>query len=263
VGRFDFARLESYGADELLKMLRAEALDQNARLEHPYVKLLVDGKLTQEQLRDYAKQDYQLKKCPSWWVAGRILNSPTIADQKIIAKTFVEEMGGGDPTLTGHQAMYLAFGRALGLSEDDLEQADLLPSTILTVELLMHVNRTRSMPEGLASGSIMGETINVRVCKMLVPAFEKSYGIARESLVWFLEHLEADEGHGNMGEMMVKKHATTKPMQNKIWDCIVKTKAAWWVFFDGLYSAAVTGVDLPRYKVGKDLPDCYPMDPIC
>lgn len=261
MGRLDFHRREPYAPEEFLALLREEALYKNARLEHPYVKRMVEGKLSREQLRDFAKQDYQLKKCPSWWVAGRILNSPTIADQKMIAKTFIEEMGGVDPRFTGHQAMYLEFGKALGLSEDDLEHAGLLPSTVVAVAMLMEINRHRSVAEALASGSIMGETINVRVSKMLLPAFEDHYGIPREGLVWFLEHVEADQEHGGLGETIVKKYATTKDMQNKIWDCIIRTKAAWWIFFDGLYSVTFTGINLPRYIVGKDLPECYPLEP--
>ncbi len=261
MSRFDFQRREPYAPEEFLTLLKEEALYKNARLEHPYVKHLVDGKLTREQLRDFAKQDYQLKKCPSWWVAGRILNSPSIETQKMIAQTFIEEMGGVDPRFTGHQAMYLEFGKALGLSAAELDHAELLPSTILAVAMLMHINRHRSVAEALASGSIMGETINVTVSQMLLPAFEKHYRIPREGLVWFLEHVEADQEHGGLGEAVVKKYATTKDMQNKIWDCIIRTKAAWWIFFDGLHSVTFSGIQLPRYTVGKDLPECYPLEP--
>lgn len=261
MGRFDFKRREPYEAEEFLGMLRAEALHKNARLEHPYVKRLVEGKLTLDQLRDFAKQDYQLKRCPTWWVAGRILNCPTIVEQKMIIKIFAEEMGGPEPGITGHQAMYLEFGKALGLGQEAMERAPLLPSTVLAVEMLMQINRRRSVVEGLASGSIMGESINVRVSQMLVPAFEKHYRLPREGLVWFLEHIEADREHGGTGERIVKKYATSKDMQDKIWDCIIKTKAAWWIFFDGLHSSACSGIDLPRYGVGEDLPECYPMEP--
>ncbi len=64
MSRFDFARKEPYSPDEFLDLLQKEALHANARVEHPYVQLLADGKLTIDQLRDYATQDYQLKKCP-------------------------------------------------------------------------------------------------------------------------------------------------------------------------------------------------------
>lgn len=261
MGRFDFDRKEAYEPEEFLSMLKAEAREKNARLEHPYVKNMVAGKLTREQLRDFAKQDYQLKKCPSWWVAGRILNSPSIQTQKMIAGTFIEEMGGVDPRFTGHQAMYLEFGKALGLTPDDLDHAELLPSTILAVAMLMQINRHRSVGEALASGSVMGEQTNVRVSKLLLPAFENHYKIPRAGLVWFLEHVEADEGHGGLGDAIVKKFAVSKDMQNKIWDSIIRTKAAWWIFFDGLHSVTFSGIDLPRYKVGVDLPECYPLEP--
>ncbi len=262
MSRFDFKRTEPYGAEEFLRMLREEALDKNARLEHPYVKELVGGKLSRDQLRDFAKQDYQLKKCPSWWVAGRILNSPTIADQKLIAKTFIEEMGGLDARFTGHQRMYLEFGKALGLSDEDMELAELLPSTVLAVEMLMNINRHRSVFEGIASGSIMGEATNVKVSKMLMPVFESQYGVPRAGLVWFLEHVEADQKHESLGASIVKRLATTKDRQDKVWDCIIRTKAAWWIFFDGLYSVTFSGIELPRYKVGRDLPESYPMEPL-
>jgi pyrroloquinoline quinone (PQQ) biosynthesis protein C len=127
--------------------------------------------------------------------------------------------------------------------------------------MLMHINCHRSVAEALASGSIVGEAINVTVSRMLLPAFEKHYKIPREGLVWFLEHVEADQEHAGLGEAVVKKYATTKDMQNKIWDCIIRTKAAWWIFFDGLHSVTFSGIDLPRYKVGKDLPGCYPLEP--
>lgn len=261
MSRFDFDRETPYGQDEFIGMVKAEALDRNARLDHPYVKLLVDGKLTREQLVDFAKQDYQLKKVPSWWSAQRITNCLTIADQKAISKAFAEEMGGSDDRFTGHQAMYLKFGEGLGLRSEDLERAPVLPSTILAVSTLMHINKYRSTPEGLASGSVLGEQTNVRVAKMFVPAFEKHYGLPREKLEWFLEHIEADQEHGGMGEQFVRKYAKTKDMQNKIWDTIIRTKSAWWIFFDGLYSAQITGTNLPRYIIGKDLPDFFPNEP--
>ena len=261
MSRFDFDRESPYGQDEFIGMVKAEALQGNARLDHPYVKLLVDGKLSREQLIDFAKQDYQLKKVPSWWSAQRITNCLTIADQKAISKAFSEEMGGADDRFTGHQAMYLKFGAALGLTPADLEHAPVLPSTILAVTMLMHINKYRSTPEGLASGSVLGEQTNVRVSQMFVPAFEKHYGLPRAGLEWFLEHIEADTEHGGMGEAFVKRYAKSKDMQNKIWDTIIRTKSAWWVFFDGLYSAQITGVNLPRYTVGKDLPEFFPNEP--
>lgn len=261
MSRFDFARTDPYGQDQFIGMLKDEALERNARLEHPYVKLLVDGRLTRSQLVDFAQQDYQFKKVPSWWLAQRITNCLTIADQKTLSKAFAEEMGGSDERFTGHQAMYLAFGRALGLTADDLEHAPALPSTILAVSMLMHINKHRSAPEGLASGSILGEQTNVRVAQMFVPAFEKHYGIARDGLVWFLEHIEADSEHGGMGDAFVRRYAKSKDMQNKIWDAIIRTKAAWWVFFDGLYSAQINGIDLPRYVIGRDLPEFFPNEP--
>jgi len=48
--RFDFARKEPYPTDEFLDLLKQEAPQANARLEHPYFQLLADSKLIIEQL---------------------------------------------------------------------------------------------------------------------------------------------------------------------------------------------------------------------
>ena len=64
--RFNFGSGEALPPKEFLALLKEEVRDRNARLEHPFVRLLFDGKLTLQQLRGWALQDYALKRCPTW-----------------------------------------------------------------------------------------------------------------------------------------------------------------------------------------------------
>ena len=255
--RFDFSRSNPYEGNEFLAMVQDEVHENNARLEHPFVRLLFDGKLTLDQVRGWAKQDFALKKCPTWWNAGRLLNSPSLAIQRQVARSLLEELGDeGD----GHTEMYLRFGTALGVSEDDMNNAPLLPSTILVVDEFMSINRERPVLEALASGSVAGEAINVDFCTSFIKANDSTYDIPREGLEWFYEHVEADAGHSSLGERLVAEYANTLEVQARVVDAVIRSKAAYWVFFDGVYQAYVRNdaPTYPHYTLGGQLPPQYP-----
>ncbi|MEE8518341.1 MAG: iron-containing redox enzyme family protein [Dehalococcoidia bacterium] len=255
--RFDFSRKQPYEGKEFLSMLQEEVRERNARLEHPFVRLLFDGKLTLDQVRGWAKQDFALKKCPTWWNAGRLLNSPSLDIQRQVARSLIEELGeeGG-----GHTDMYLRFGSALGIAEGDMENAPLLPSTVLVVDELMSINRHRPVLEALASGSVAGEAINVDFCTNFIKANDAVYDIPREGLEWFYEHVEADAGHSSFGERLVAEYADTLEVQERVVDAVVRSKAAYWVFFEGVYQAYVLNdvEAYPHYRLGGELPARYP-----
>ena len=254
---FDIASPQPLPAPEFLELLKAEVRHRNARLEHPFVRLLFDGELSLDQVRGWARQDYALKRCPTWWNAGRLLNSPDLATQRQVVRSLIEELGdeGG-----GHTEMYLRFGRALGTSGEEMERAPLLPGTVLAVDTLMAINRDRPAVEALASGSVAGEAINVEFCTRFVAANDSAYQIDREGMEWFAEHIVADAAHSSLGERLVLEQASTKEVQNRVWDAVVRSKAAYWVFFEGLHQAYVLGdpAVYPHYAPGRDLPVHYP-----
>ena len=254
---FDIASPQPLPAPEFLELLKAEVCHRNARLEHPFVRLLFDGELSLDQVRGWARQDYALKRCPTWWNAGRLLNSPDLATQRQVVRSLIEELGdeGG-----GHTEMYLRFGRALGMSGEEMERALLLPGTVLAVDTLMAINRDRPAVEALASGSVAGEAINVEFCTRFVAANDRAYHIDREGMEWFAEHIVADAAHSSLGERLVLEQASTKEVQNRVWDAVVRSKAAYWVFFEGLHQAYVLGdpAVYPHYAPGRDLPVHYP-----
>src|SRR2546423_9651408 len=114
--RFDFRSPDAVASQDFLGLLKEEVRDRNARLEHPFVKLLFDGKLTVQQLRGWAMQDYALKRCPTWWNAGRLLNSPSLAVQRRVVRSLLEELGDEGH---GHTDMYQRFGAAFGVCGEE------------------------------------------------------------------------------------------------------------------------------------------------
>lgn len=255
--RFDFESRDSIAPHEFLGLLKDEVRDGNARLEHPFVKLLFEGKLTLQQVRGWAMQDYALKRCPTWWNAGRLLNSPSLAVQRRVVRSLLEELGDEGH---GHTEMYQRFGAAFGVSAEEMERAPLLPSTVLALDAFMAINSNRSVVEALASGSVAGEAINVEFSTRFVEANDRVYHLPKTALEWFYEHIEADKGHSNLGEQLVLDYAVTKDVQNRVWDAVTRSKSIYWVFFDGLYQAYVLGdgSSHPHYQLGRHLPSRYP-----
>ena len=255
--RFDFSSREPLPAEEFLRLRKEEVRHRNARLEHPFVRLLFDGRLTLEQLRGWALQDYALKRCPTWWNAGRLLNSPTLAVQRRVVRSLLEELGDEGH---GHTDMYQRFLAGLGVAADEMEHAPLLPSTVLALDAFMAINSRRDVVESLASGSVAGEAINVEFSTGVVDANDRAYHLPKAALEWFYEHIEADKGHSSLGERLVLEFAVTKDIQNRVWDAVIRSKSIYWVFFDGVYQAYVlgNGTSHPHYKPGLDLPHHYP-----
>ena len=94
-------------------------------------------------------------------------------------------------------------------------------------------------------------------------ALHQHYGVPWEAMAWFHEHTEADQEHSGTGERIVRKYAASKEMQNRLWDAVVRSKAAYWVFFEGCHQAYVLkSSGLPAYRVGVDLPSTFPLLPL-
>ena len=237
--RFDFGREQPYESEQFLGMLQEEVREGNARLKHPFVRLLFDGGLSLDQVRGWAKQDFALKRCPTWWNAGRLLNSPTLAIQRKVAHSLIEELGdeGG-----GHTEMYLRFGEALGVPEHEMYGAPLLPSTVLVVDELMGINRHRSVIESLASGSVAGEAINVDFCTG-ISSPPTTASTASHARGWTGSTSTSSPTPGTAVSASGSCLSTQRPSRSRTgsWDAVIRSKAAYWVFFEGLYQAYVLG----------------------
>ena len=97
------------------------------RIKHPFLKAVCNGTATMEQIRAWAIQDYQFRAAVPRICMLRYLacTDPEIA-QKLWG-VVEEETRGLDTGSAGHNELAIRFANSIGLTQKQLENADLRP----------------------------------------------------------------------------------------------------------------------------------------
>jgi pyrroloquinoline-quinone synthase len=99
-------------------------------LRHPFYERWQKGKISQDVLREYAKQYYAYEsKLPAFLTAALTHLEDGPAKEAVTAN-LADESGMPEP----HPELWLRFADALGLSRDEVLSAELTPRTINLVE---------------------------------------------------------------------------------------------------------------------------------
>src|ERR1700751_1755494 len=127
---------------EFVKQLKKEIQAfPKIRIKHPFLKAVSNGTATMDQIRAWAIQDYQFRAAVPRIAMMRYLacNDPEIA-QKLWG-VVEEETRGMDTGSAGHNELAIRFAESIGLTRDQLENAEITPSTaahLYYVELIIH-----------------------------------------------------------------------------------------------------------------------------
>src|SRR5437899_11158908 len=111
------------------------------RIKHPFLKAVCAGTATMDQIRAWAIQDYQFRAAVPRIVMLRYL---ACTDPEIARKLWgvvEEETRGLDTGSAGHNELAIRFAESIGLTRQELENAELRPSTaarLYYVELIIH-----------------------------------------------------------------------------------------------------------------------------
>ncbi len=253
---FDLNRKEPYSPEEFIDLMGSIAEERWAGIHHPLVKLFLEGKLSKEQIKTWAIQEYWFYKGPSYWSAAEAANAPTLLDQQILMDPLVTEMGTGDKE--SHVTLYMKYCKALGASEEEVLNTPLLPGTVSAVMEFYNICKFLPLPEALAAEKIAGENVNKIRHEKYVEAYQKYYPfVPKDAMIFHAEHVEEDVGHTQIGQYLVKKYSTSKEGQNRMWEAEVRFLALQWVLYDSIYRVAVEKQEVPTFKVSKFFPLPY------
>src|ERR1044072_9395705 len=99
------------------------------RIKHPFLKAVCNGTATMDQIRTWTVQDYQFRAVVPRIAMLRYLasNDPELA-QKLWGLV-EEEPRGLEPGSAGHNELAIRFAESIGVTRNQLENAELLPST--------------------------------------------------------------------------------------------------------------------------------------
>jgi pyrroloquinoline quinone (PQQ) biosynthesis protein C len=189
---------------EIDKIVSEHRLDQ-----HPYVKLVNEGRASREQLKGYPIQHYEMTVRDSAPLSASVylrMNELDPSAGRGAAKSFAEEALGIYSKSDGHtELLFELWEGGLGLRREQLMTA-IGSSDAMAFNACMY-RILRLKPQFIGAIGLM-EEIEVEAYRKLWEGMERHYGIALDHLRFFTVHYEADKEHGEAGHKVIDKFVT-------------------------------------------------------
>lgn len=175
--------------------------------------------------------------CPDWDVRLGIIEA---CSEEIIAD---HEFGDGRP----HWKIVEDLGVDIGLTRDEIQNAELLPSTRLCWLAWETLCGNRHWLEGLVANTC-AERINVPGYGegalrekgwfgVEGPKWQRAFGLGDDQLIFFRMHSEADIKHSNLGWRTVAKYAEDLGMEDAVVEACRVNLMVWETYLNGIAEA--------------------------
>jgi pyrroloquinoline-quinone synthase len=132
--------------DEFLNALDALIAEKHL-LKHPFYQLWSQGKLTLENLREYAISYYPHVAAFPTYVSGVHSGCEDAALRQELLENLIEEERGDE----NHPALWRRFAAALGAEDSDLTSIPRTPEVAQTIAVFRRATREGSVAAGLAA----------------------------------------------------------------------------------------------------------------
>jgi pyrroloquinoline quinone (PQQ) biosynthesis protein C len=184
------------------------------RIKHPFLKAVCNGSATMDQIRAWAIQDYQFRAAVPRICMLRYLacTDPEIA--KKLWGVVEEETRGLDTGTAGHNELAIRFANSIGLTQKQLETAELRPSTaahLYYVELIIH-----TLPWFVVMSIQIGaEGTFGPAAAAIGNGLIKNYQMNPDDVRFFTVHSEADEDHSSLAEEIAVRYLHSPSLQDQ------------------------------------------------
>ena len=196
--------------EEFLSKLDALVAEKHL-LKHPFYMLWSEGKLTRENIREYAVSYYPHVAAFPTYVSGVHSGCEDPALRLELLENLVEEEGGS----VNHPALWRQFAAALGASEGDLSIVARTPEVAVAISEFRRATRGGSVSEGLAALYAYESQIP-EISRTKREGLASFYGIdAPEATRFFTVHEEADVWHRRVERDALRRVAATPVDQER------------------------------------------------
>jgi pyrroloquinoline-quinone synthase len=190
--------------DEFLDVLDTLVADKHL-LKHPFYKLWSEGKLSRENIREYAISYYPHVAAFPTYVSGVHSGCDDSTLRQELLENLVEEEGGP----VNHPALWRRFAAALGAADEDLEIAPRTPEVASAIAEFRRATREGSVAEGLAALYAYESQIP-EISRTKREGLAAFYGIEdAEATRFFTVHEEADAWHRQVERNAIGRVAVT------------------------------------------------------
>lgn len=208
----------------------------HALLDHPFYQLWNEGKLSQEVLRDYARQYFaHVKAFPTYVSAVHAQIEDDIPLRQALVENLMEEEQGPN----NHPELWLRFAEGLGAERESVQGAPLLDETQASVAEMRRLTRLSAM-EGLAA-LYAYESQVPEVATTKKAGLKAFYGIEdARSTDFFTVHEGADVLHSQVERDALSRAVDADPsLAEPILNAAEAGAKALSLFLDGVYGAYI------------------------
>ena len=200
-------------------------------LAHPFYQRWLAGELTRDDLRAYAGQYYKFEAAFPGYLCQVMAKLDTAADRRVLLQNLVDEEGGPET----HLELFVRFGRALGLTREELEATPVAPSTQALLDTFARATADGSAAEGLVT-LYAYESQAAEVAASKTASLMERYGMeAGDGTAFWSVHAQADELHGAWERELLERIITDP---EPVVAAAGRASAALWGFLDGCSAAA-------------------------
>ena len=227
-----------------------ETLRQRHPRPHPLRQLLLSGKLTQEQLQWWARNQFHEFRNIHRFFGIRYQKCPVPELRRMLLENMVEEegedlFGGKYPS---HRELWLRFANGLGIASEDMLNYEPLPGVRAALEMYVALVQQSHWAVAIGTGLVF-EGGGPKRMREEREALEKYYPwIPLGSLDFFRAHEYHDKGHGDMVTQVIKQYCMEEQLQCAMRDAVGQRADIMWLQNDSIYHTFVRP-QLPLQKI--------------
>ncbi|MEO8447514.1 MAG: CADD family putative folate metabolism protein [bacterium] len=209
-------------------------IEKNSLLNHPFYQKWNEGKLTKEELREYAKQYYHFVKHFPRFVSCVHSNCDDVKTRQILLENLADEEGY-KTGIEDHPRLWLNFAQSLGLTEAEVKSAEPIREVEDLVDGMYEITRSPEFTLGLAA-LYAYESQVPEISKTKIDGLKKFYGIDSEKAIEFFKvHEEADVYHSRDEMEIMTNTNNSLEDQKRLINTIGESSTLQWNFLDGIY----------------------------
>lgn len=204
-------------------------------LNHPFYQKWNEGALTQEQLKEYAKQYYHFVKHFPRLVSCVHSNCDDFDTRQMLMQNLADEEGYKSE-FKNHPELWMDFAKSLGLTEDEVRNAVPLRETEYLVDGMYELAKSQDNELGIAS-LYAYESQVPEISKTKIEGLKKFYGInSDDAIAYFRVHEEFDVYHSKEELDAIIKKCKTDEEKKRVINAVDEAAALQWGFLDGIYN---------------------------
>jgi pyrroloquinoline-quinone synthase len=212
------------------------AVMQHSMLKHPFYVAWSEGKLSKSVLQEYAKQYYAHVRAFPTYVSAVHSHCDDIETRQLLLDNLIEEEQGPE----NHPELWLRFAESLGVTREEVLDAELLPKTEESVARLKQLTQSADYREGLAALYAYESQIP-EVAQTKRAGLKEFYGIDDErGVAFFRVHESIDLLHQQVEQQILAKECSTSEEKERVSAAARAGAEALWSFLDGVNEAYLT-----------------------